>query len=212
MAERLSHRWQVAANKYRIRLIQKLEEDGRRLCNLAARTKNTKNRTGAQVEAYFWVVVYNGVIKSIGDAGENVRRTNYSGSGHVGLEGTWWKDGGGDDWWRDFEDAIGKLIRSVAPKASYTVGKFDLYVLNAAYYTSWLEDGSYAVGLAKIFGHPIDIKHWHVISQIKSECERTAAKYGRNSKVTKVGIHGEPMKPASTSSYSYHYDWQEGEF
>lgn len=212
MKSRLSHNWQVAADKYRVRIIKKLAEDGQRLCTLAAQTKNTKNRTGAQLEAYFWMVVYNGYIKEVGDAGGMVLNLNYSGEGHKGLKGTWWKQGSGQEWWSEFIFDINTYIKSVAPKSTFTVGKFDLYILNAAYYTSWLEDGSYAVGLAKIFGHPIDVKNWHVISQIKSECEAVARKYGRKSKVTKVGIHGEPMKPASTSTFDYHYDWQEGEF
>lgn len=194
MSESLSKRLQMASARYRREIISKLSKDGQRLCTLAAKTKNTKNRTGAQLAAYFWMVVANGVIVAIGDSG--VTYSNYQGDGHPGLPGTWWGSSSGDDWWSDFYEGLNDFLHNVAPQAKYGKDKYDLFILNAAYYTSWLEDGSYAVGLSKIMGHPIDVKNWHIISQIRSECERVAKKYGKNSKVTEVGIHGEPMKPA----------------
>lgn len=209
-----SQRIKEVADEYNIRLLRKLAADGQRLCSIAYQTKNTKNRTGAQTDSYFWVVTQNGYVRAVGNADGgrglyggkdlNISQTGNSmgnGSPHKGLKGTWWKDVTGVEWWVGFDDALGNLIRQAAPRATYSVAKFDLYVLNAAYYTSWLEDGSYAVGLAKIFGHPISVKHWRVISQIKSECEAVARKYGRKSKVHKIGVHGEDFKPASASHF-----------
>lgn len=203
---------QEAEKKYRRDMVNRLAENGRQLCLEAFKTKTTKNRTGAQANAYFYVVCYNGIVQAVGNSTGGNKDAYFGGSGsHKGLKGTWWKTGVGSDWWDGFREALGKLIRTEAPKARTSKNKFDLFVLNAAYYTSWLEDGSYAIGLAKIFGHPIDIKHYQVISQIEASCRAVANKYGNNSKVTRVGIHGEPLKPASTTSY-YHYDWQEGNF
>ncbi|MBQ0073127.1 MAG: hypothetical protein KBT34_02910 [Prevotella sp.] len=192
-----SKRMLEAAEAHRDKILKKLIEDGKDLCREAERTKNTKNQTGAQRDAYFYVVCYSGAIRAVGNAYGSGDEAPSSGGVHKGLEGTWWSDGSGVDWWVDFAESLGKLMRSVPSKARTSVAKFDLFILNAAYYTTWLEDGSYAIGLAKIFGHPINVKHWQVISQIEGSCRAVASKYGKNSKVTKVGIHGEPMRPAN---------------
>jgi hypothetical protein len=48
---------------------------------------------------------------------------------------------------------------------------FELIIVNAAYYARFLEDGSYAIGLSKIFGTEVTPKSYHVISQVYRDLE-----------------------------------------
>lgn len=196
---KLNDRMIAALNAHAKGLVDELARDAYNLCKEAMSTKETRNRTGAQMDAFFFIVTYKGYILRCGAPVNSVRSEE-----HRGLEGTWWKTGKGADWWVDFYEAepeqtvvidrnTGKWrpknvkhhINEVAPQATYNKNGYDIYILNAAYYTGWLERG-------------IKGGKWRVISQINSSCKQVAEKYkGRGAKraeVHRIGLGGEPFK------------------
>lgn len=178
------------------KILEGLAQDARKLCLEAAQTKETKNRTGAQNNSYCWLVCYDGIVKAVG-YNENMVFYQKYGSGHKGLEGTWWKDSTGDDWIQPFLDALGKPLWSIGAKTGNAKG-YEIYIINAAYYSGWLEEGNQ--------NSPINFHKYRVISQIKNSCDAVASKYAKKLKthavVERLGIGYKPFKPASFSTNS----------
>lgn len=177
---KISERFLAAVERVNKGLIEQMCRDADKLCKEAQATKETKNRTYSQFNAYFWIVCYKGIIKAVG-----APTTTWQEVSHKGLAGTWWKDGVGEDWWYDFMNKEGQHITALAPQASFNPKGYDIYILNAAYYTGWLEKGMKG-------------GKWRVISQIKSSCEQVAEKYKRQgakrAEVHRIGLGGEPFK------------------
>lgn len=185
---KISERLIAAVNRVNDGLLEQMCRDAEKLCKEAQATKETKNKTGSQFNAFFWIVCYKGKIKAVG-GGKDV----YQEFTHKGLAGTWWEDGYGYDWWWEFTFDENQHITSLAPQASFNKNGYDIYILNAAYYTGWLEKGM-KDGKSK----------WRVISQIKSSCEQVAQKYKRQgakrAEVHRIGLSGDKntgqFKPA----------------
>ena len=89
-------------------------------------------------------------------------------------------------------------MRNVAP--AYRHHGFDLFILNVAYYAQFLEDGSYATGLSKIFGHTVDPKKWEITSQMKASCNELASRMNwKNTGGERIGWDGQPLRPNNRS-------------
>ena len=178
------------------KMIRRLEIEGQKLCEEASRTKSQdlKERSGQLNQSYIYVICYDGIIYGFGDASHTATRNCI----HKGLKNTGWEDGGGADWSNDFFENIGKRMRNVAP--AYRHHGFDLFILNVAYYAQFLEDGSYAKGLSKIFGHTVDPKKWEITSQMKASCNELASRLKwNNTRVERIGWDGLPLRPNNRS-------------
>lgn len=177
-------------------MLQFLEEQGKRLCQEAAATTNTGIKTGQLRQGYFFVVCYNGIIYKFGDT-QGVVSRNWQ---HSGLNGTGWAKGFASDWDNDFFEGINGLMTKIAPKYRiHGFRSFDLFILNAAFYTEFLESGSYAKGLSKMLGASIEPKDWQVISQIRTSCDELAKNTWKNTRVFKIGLNGQPLRPNNRS-------------
>lgn len=166
------------------KVIDKLAKDGDRLCRQAHATRELHTeppkRSGQHVHAYFWVVVYNGMIMRVGSPNLPADMREKL---HSRLKGSVrWNSGAGEDWWLDFYDGgVGKFINDLAPGQKAKKG-FVLYVLNAAWYSTLAE---------KMHGS-------RIISQIGSEVLSASNEYKKISKrvvVKKIGYGGEAFAP-----------------
>lgn len=195
MSRRLNVELMEHLKKKQAEILASLEKDARRLCHEAAATKETRNRTGAQLNSFFWLVCYDGIIKSAG-WNDDLHYESSTGKGHKGLDGTWWTEGNGEDWANHFLEAVGKPLGTTGAKTKTAKG-YEIYIIDAAYYTDWLEMGNK--------NSPINFGKYHIISQIKSDCEQVAREYATKlhtkAKVVRLGIAGdEPFRPATFSS------------
>lgn len=192
----------ASVQRAHIATLESMAKDAAKLCLEAAKTKETKNRTGAQLNSYVWMVCYNGIVKAVGD-NEGLKKYDYEARrsskrwGHAGLEGTWWEESLGDEWIQPFFDALGKPLSFAGAKAGKAKG-YEIYIINAAYYSGWLEQGNQ--------NSPINFHKYRIVSQIKNDCETVANKYAKelhtHARVERLGVGYMPFKPASFNTKS----------
>lgn len=129
-------------------MVANLAKEGKRLASEALRSKETKNRTLNQSDAFGYGVWFNGELKAKGYA----TPSRQAGRMHRGYGSV--PTGYGRDWLDDW-------LNSFKPESK----DFVLAVVNAAFYTKFLEAGT---NLAQ--------RKFRVISQIYAGMEDMAAK------------------------------------
>lgn len=155
-----SYRAANAAN-----IVNDLANEGARLCKAAADSKETRNRSGNQADAFGYAVYLNGKIQKKGYAYPSMSRKIHKG---------WEKHGIPADTGRGYLDDFFANYRP--SKMGYT-----LIVVNAVYYSQILEDGKQSAGAAK----------YRIISQIGTEMYGLAQKYkGSIDIISPVGKFG----------------------
>lgn len=135
--------------------IQTLSSEGERICKLAASTKDTRNRSDNQMDAYGYAVYLNGKMKAKGYAGTEKSDTIHHGWAKHNIE---------PNTGRGYLDSF--FAEYVPPVAGY-----HLIVVNAVYYSQILEDGMQP-----------GVKY-RIISQVGDEIYELAQKYNGTVKI-----------------------------
>jgi len=150
-------------DKYKEMIINTLAKEGEAMIEEAAKTKDTKVDTGNQLDAYGYIIYYNGEVQLVGFLDPFTQSTGkHKGWKKMGIEANT-----GRGWLAEFT----QRYKDVPKKG------FALVVVNAAFYTDILERGAGNL-----------TKKYRVISQVASTADRIARKYkGRSTYFNYVG-------------------------
>lgn len=132
-------------------IVNKLAEDGERICKEAARTKETASRSYNQLDAFGYAVYSDGKLVKKGYAAPEQSKKQHKG---------WAKKGIPADTGRGYLDKFFQDHKAPA-------NRFQLVVVNAIYYTKILEDGK-GFGGAK----------YKIITQIGDDMYKLQEQYG----------------------------------
>lgn len=138
-------------NKYIQDMVEYLAKEGARLAKNAATSKDAKNRTKNQLDAFGYMVFFNGEVKKKGYA----YPTPQAEKGHRGWDAIGVPDGSGREWLDDF-------MQTWKPESK----GFVLIVVNAAFYSVILEEGRGKVQ-----------SRFRIISQLKDDMETLQKKF-----------------------------------
>lgn len=139
-------------DKYKEMIVNTLAKEGATMIEEAAKTKDTKVVTGNQLDAYGYIIYYNGEVQLVGYLDPFTQATEK----HEGWKAMGIDANTGRGWLAEFTQKY-KVPRD---------GKFALVVVNAAFYTDILERGAGRL-----------TKKYRVISQVASSADRIARKY-----------------------------------
>lgn len=142
---------------YISRMVAYLAREGERIANEALLTKQSQNDTMNQADAYGYAVFFDGMLKKKGYAAAEM-----SGEMHKGWEKYGIPDGTGRDWLNEF-------FAEWRPKAK----GFVLIVVNAAFYSRILEEGTYR----NRNGKSVPARKYRIITQIASEMKDLQGKF-----------------------------------
>lgn len=132
------------------RMLNYLEQEGKRLVTEAIRTKKPKNRSYNELDAFGYLVYYNGVLKRW-----SISPNLSYGEAHEGWEKYGIPDATGEEWAEMFKTEF------EPPKTG-----FSLVIFNAAFYARIQEEGG---GRLK--------EQWPVISQISGSLKTIESKF-----------------------------------
>ena len=145
------------------KMVRYLAKEGARLAKRAADTKNTKNRTFNQEDAFGYVVFYDGKVKSKGYANPTPKAEK----GHKGWDAIGIPDGSGREWLDDF-------MQTWKPESR----GFVLIIVNAAFYSVIQEEKRGAVQ-----------SDYRIISQLKDDMNDLGKKFrGANSSIKMLSL------------------------
>lgn len=136
---------------YKKRIIDYLASEGKKIASKALASKDAKNRTYNQADAFGYIVFYNGKIERKGYA----NTTPKAEKGHKGWNRIGVKDGSGREWLDEFIDTWKPESKG-----------FVLIVVNAAFYSGILEQARGSVQ-----------RKYRIISQIWSDMETLQSKF-----------------------------------